>query len=1284
MATPNDALSDAADHDSANVGPASAAETGGAVPADTGALDVRGPSLSFAVVGIGASAGGLYALRRFFSALPADSGMAFVVVQHLEPTKESLMAELLARYASIPVVEITDVPEGTTVEPNHAYLILPNRELTIRDGRLHLAEFSDPRGQRRPIDTFLRSLARDQRERSIGIILSGTGTNGSEGVKAVKPEGGLILAQTPDTAEFDGMPQAAIRTGLVDAVLPPEKMPEFLGAYVAHPYVRAGTVSDPEEVARQHLQQIMSLLSARVGHDFSGYKTPTVMRRMARRMGLLHIEHLADYLAHLWTHPEETQALVKDLLINVTNFFRDSEAWAVLQHDVIAPLVRDRDPRTPIRAWVAGCSSGEEAYSLAMVLIEELDAARKPCGLKIFATDTAPGGLDQGRNGVFPDSIEVDVSPERLGRFFDKQDGSYAVKKELRDAVVFAPQNVLTDPPFSHLDLITCRNMLMYLNPDVQQKVIGLFHFALKEGGCLFLGSAETPGRREDLFSPVSKRWRLYRRGRGRHQPPGFPVLPSVESHAELRRASEHRLRRRLDPIDLAHRTLQEHFAVPAILIDEQFQCLFFSGDTEAYLAHPPGMATHDLRQMVRSGLKSALRTVVARAREANRQVSETVSFAARGEETKPVTLIATPVRGGPEAAGLMLISFHEPQSSAAAPAGDTEPPDGVQVAERQVEEEVRSVRQELEGVIGELESANEELKSSNEEVISINEELQSTNEELETSKEEMQALNEELNTVNQQLEVKVDELQVTNNDMQHLLANTDIGMLFLDTQFHIRRFTPTLSGILRLRPMDEGRPLSELAVHATDPQLLADAEQVLAQLVPLEKELQTGNGSWYLRRVLPYRTEDNRIAGVVITFTEFTQRKRAEDELQQLNETLEQRVAQATRAVRLMQDVAVIANEAQTVREALSKALDRICRELHWPVGHAWLPAKENPDTFVSSDIWSVAAPEKFEDFMAASEWRTYTAQSRAPVGKVIASRRAYWSGDIARELERPFVERLARAGMRSTMAFPLLVGERLVAVLEFFTQAIVAPDDFLMAGLSHLSPQLGRVIERNELEQEVADRTDQERRRIAQELHDGVAQQLTGLEMLIESCRPGLVASALGERVTTIIEQTRKAKRMVRDLSHGLMPVEVVSEGLMHALGTLCREMEETSGTTCRFECSEVAIEDNAVATHLYRIAQEALHNAIKHAEASEIVVHLSEKEPLGARRAGTIELSIQDDGTGKADESASGAGFGTKIMRYRANVIGASLEVISLPGEGTTVRCIVPLSAPVEPLS
>ncbi|HEY4212420.1 MAG TPA: chemotaxis protein CheB [Steroidobacteraceae bacterium] len=831
--------------------------------------------LPFAVVGIGASAGGVEALRQFFSATSAASGMAYVVIQHLSPDHESFMAEILGRFASIPVSQIQD---GMRIEPDHAYVIRPGHTITLKDGCLHLGEPTERPGHRRPVDDFFRSLAQEQKEKAIAVVLSGMGTNGTAGAQAIKASGGLCIAQDPDSCEFPGMPRSLIHAGYADQVLPAQDIPGLLLRFVQQPYLELdpkGRTRAAQELERhrQHLTEILSLVRGRTGHDFAPYKPSTVLRRIQRRMGLVGIPELDAYVGFVREHTGEAESLANDLMINVTGFFRDAGAWEALRVSVIRPLVEQHASDDPIRAWVTACASGEEAYTLAMVIAEESARARKRIDVKIFATDTADRSLALARSGVYPGGIEADFPPERLERFFDKDEHTYRIKKELREQVVFASQDLLRDPPFSRVDLATCRNLLIYLEPEAQRKALNLLHFALRDSGYLLLGNAETLGDADEIFEVVSKRWRIYRRvGSTQHRFADLTPIRSPERRARPNIPAPVTLPRPSATVAIQTALLAE-FGPPTAVVDANERIVYFHGNPEPYLTQPAGEPTQNLLELVRTPLRSAVRNVLRRAEAEKRAITI--------EETLPghegvIQVTAAPFRPA-SAPEHFRVSFEsrpsQTGSSVSAPA---------QVPVRSgpddaLEEEARTLRRELQTSVEAFEATNEELKASNEEVVSINEELQSANEELETGKEELQALNEELTTVNSQLQSKLLELEAMTNDLDNLLSSTDIAVVFLDPHLKIRRYTPAINDLLTLIPADIGRPLEDFAQKFTDSSLIADAREVMARLIPRESDVRSHSDRWYLRRALPYRTDDNHIDGVVITFVDITALKRAE-----------------------------------------------------------------------------------------------------------------------------------------------------------------------------------------------------------------------------------------------------------------------------------------------------------------------------------------------------------------------------------------------------------------------
>jgi two-component system CheB/CheR fusion protein len=855
--------------------------------------------LPFPVVAIGASAGGLQALEAFFANVDADSGMAYVVIQHLSPDHTSMLESILSRRSKIPLSEITD---GMEVLVDHGYVIAPGYTLTLAGGKLRLGEPVEKPGHRRPVDDFFRSLALEQKEKSIAIVLSGTGTNGTAGCQAVKAAGGICIAQNPDSAGFPGMPQSLIHAGYADQVLDPAEIPAVLKRCASFPYFESKDRPRDDEAERSrdhaHIREIIAFLRARTRHDFSGFRKPTMIRRIQRRMSLFGLDSISDYGAFLREYPEEAKLLSDDLMINVTGFFRDPEAWEALRTAVVAPLIDSCKEDRPLRAWVTACASGEEAYTLAMVIAEEM-RGRDPIEVKIFATDTAERSLALARAGVYPAGIEADLSPERLERFFEKDEHTYRIKKEIRDMVVFAPQDVLRDPPFSRIDICSCRNLLIYLELETQRRVIALLHFALRDGGYLFLGNTESFSGSEHLFEVISKRWRIYRRtGSTQHR---FAELPSLatriyESPTRLLEPAAVPVARPSATLIL-QRALLERYGPPTVVVDRTDQVVYFHGDTDPFLLHPAGEPTRDLMQLVRPPFRAAVRTALRAATRDNRHSVAQTSLA-EDLDGPPVEVAAAPVIEG-KSPDYFLVSFHVSDGENV---GNEEPDpraaEQFRARDPGTIDEVRKLRLELQNTTSAFEAATEDLKAANEEATSMNEELQSTNEELETSKEELQAVNEELTTVNSQLHAKLSELQGITNDLAHLLSSTDIAVVFLDAEFRVRRFTPAVSDLLELRESDIGRPLTDLAQKFTDDKLLSEARSVLQRLVPVDREVQSHSGRWYLRRILPYRTAENRIEGVVITFVDIGARKRAELEILSSNERLQAVLEQMPTAV--------------------------------------------------------------------------------------------------------------------------------------------------------------------------------------------------------------------------------------------------------------------------------------------------------------------------------------------------------------------------------------------------
>jgi two-component system CheB/CheR fusion protein len=1277
------------------------------------------PRLPFPVVGVGASAGGLEAFTELFKAMPPDSGMAFVLIQHLPPDRESLVAEILQRHTAMPVEQVTD---EMSVQPNHVYVIRPGHTLTLKDGRLHLGERLEKPRHGRPVDDFFRSLAEEQRERAICVILSGMGSNGAAGAQAIKAVGGLCIAQDPDSAQFPSMPRHLIDAGYADFILPPVEIAEALIAYARHPYARdqrgigddegegAGESATPQEIKhreQQQIREILAIVRTRTRFDFTGYKKPTVLRRIQRRMGLNRFNELGKYAKFLRQNAVEVAGLADDLLIHVTGFFRDADAWEALRQQVIIPLVRAREADGAIRCWVAACSSGEEAYSLAIVLVEESERAGKQLNIKIFATDTAERTLSNARNGVYPGGIESEMSPERLQRFFDRDEAVYRVRQDLRERVVFAPQNVLSDPPFSRLDIVTCRNLLIYLEPEVQLRVFALVHFGLRDGGALFLGNSETVPAGAESFETIDKKARIYKRiGPTRHGTVDFPFPRTGARDVDGRRSSAVPTSAAPSMAQLTARTLVALHVPAAVTVDRNYHVVYYQGDTKPYLGQPTGEPTQNLIALASEEIRGAVRTALQRA-----MASGTVEVVADGwvvnaEGQRSRVLVTASPMVPQDSSDLFVVSFQQRLEPNVAQ-GSRDGGSAIEVG--QSNEELTRLRAELQSAIEELQASHEEHKAAAEETMSVNEELQSSNEELETSKEEMQSLNEELSTVNAQLRAKMDELQKTSGDLRSLLQSTDIAVIFLDSKYRIRRYTPAARNLLELIGSDIGRPLDDLAKKFVDPDLLDDAQTVLDRLVPAEREVRGNDGRWYARRVLPYRTADDHIEGVVITFMDITDRKRAEDLAAPAHEAASADL-KAMNSLHAASNLLIGAKDMQGVlQEILDAAVD-----LH-TTDYGDVQLYEP-----TSRSLKIAVQRGFSREFSASWEALSFAGSSAPPVRALREQRSLSVEDLERDVAPAALrEKWFDNGIRAMHCTPLIArsGE-LLGVLTVYFREQRRPDERATRVVELLVRQGADIIERIRVEDERARmlRSEQLARRALDEaalmkdeflatLSHELRTPLSAILLWGKMIRgAGLGSEQLSQGLDAILSSAEAQARLIDDLldssrtTLGKLQLELGETDLVEVVRSVIAQNEPAATAKNLRVDSElnpgagVVIADG---TRIRQVVWNLLINAVKFTpEGGQISVSLE-------RVNDEVRFRISDTGAGIAAEflpnvfdrfrqyEASitrrygGLGLGLTISKQLVEMHGGTIRAESAGlGQGATFTVTLPLRAVRRP--
>lgn len=1172
------------------------------------------------VVGMGASAGGLKAFERFFASMSPESGMAFILVLHLDPSHVSLLPELLSKYTKMTVLQ---AKHGAKVAANTIYIIPPNKKMAIAHGALVLSEPTERRGLRLPIDAFLRSLAADQGRNAVGVILSGTGTDGTQGLLAIKNAGGLVIVQELASAEFAGMPRSAVETGLADYVLAPDKIAEQL-LNVAHgPRLQASSITAAHaEASPETLDKILQLLRFRSGHDFTAYKQSTICRRIDRRMSLLQIAEPRQYLGFLQHNPQEAAALCKDLLIGVTQFFRDPEAFKVLGR-VLKQMLAKKPKEVPVRVWVPGCSSGQEVYSIAILLRECMDALKKPFAVQIFGTDIDGDAIETARGGVYSADLVKDLAPARLARFFQNQSDGYHVKKEIRELAIFSLQDLIKDPPFTKLDLLCCRNVMIYLDGQLQKRLLGLFHYALRPNGTLFLGTSESIDGCGDLFAERNRRWKIFQRRDSLASRTCLPLpydaarTPSNELAA--RTANNGSRDSRLAGV--AAKLLLDRYAPPCVLVNKSAEILYSHGVLGRYLSLPQGQPSLNVLAMAQGQVKNALATVVRKASTQQGPATITgVQYKNQGKLQR-LSVTATPYRGAQGSGELLLIAFEETDVDGLSHKKGARPARSAAERVARLEQELWNAREQLQMTLAEKPSPDEELRSFNEELQSANEELQSMNEELETSKEELQSLNEELATINAELQGKSEALTCANDDLKNLLDSTNIATLFLDAGLCVKRITPEVTKVINLVPSDVGRPVNHFKTKLVEENLSQEAQQVLDTLIPKQSEIRSSDGQWYLMRITPYRAANNVIDGVVVTFINITDRKNSEL-------VAEKARIFAQEVVETVREPLVVLDSGLTVVSANRAFYQRL--ELS-PQG---------------------TAQRSFFD-LNHGEWDN--AELRRLLGKVLAENQGFDNFTVEHHS--------ARHG-RSI----LLLNARRIQRSDIDTNLILlgfedVTDREKREALRALAARLNAVRE-------------EERSRLAREIHDELSGSLTALKMDL-SLLPDRAAkdrAAFAEKLSSMSKLIDSTLEQVRTIVTELRPVVLDKLGLIPAIEWQTREFQEHTRIPCevRLPAEDIALEPGR-ATALFRILQEALTNIARHAQASKVVIELQYE-------AGSLILLVRDDGKGvEAAAIDALTSLGLLGIRERALSFGGSAEIAALPERGTCVTVRMPIKIP-----
>ena len=1231
----------------------------------------RAPVLEYRVVALGASAGGLEAFRSVLQSLPANTGMAFVLIQHLAPQHVSQLSSLLERATSMPVVE---VGRSTPVQPNHVFVIPPNKLMSISRGVLELAPRLESTNVPMPIDHFFRSLARDQKGGAIGIVLSGTNSDGALGLQAIREQGGFAIAQSEDSAKFAGMPHNAAGAGHVDLILPPEGIARELERIGRQPLPIQGSASDtgpngselgdtrPDNaesgengVDERHLTAILALLQKTTGVDFREYKRGTIRRRIARRMLLQQQMELDQYAAHLKINSFELTALYEDLLINVTSFFRDPETFLALENQIVPALLKNRSPEGPIRVWVPGCSTGQEAYSIAMCLIEAISQLPLPVPIQLFGTDLSEQVLALARSGVYQENELADVSQDRRSKFFVQVETGYRVVKSVRELCVFARHNIGVDPPFSRLNLISCRNLLIYLGPTLQRQVIATFHYGLQPGGFLLLGSSETLRGFPELFSTIDKHHKFFERN-----DLGRPSLAMIGRGFAKERAltgpatASQPGTGKLDFERVAERIVLREYGPPWVVVNESFEIIHARGNTSPFLQLPAGAPSFELLKMVRDTLRSELRKLLIKAKDENLATRSSIIREMIGGEIRRVALEVRRVPGQGSERPRFLVVFSLPPERIGQRQSDPEldlsqPAPGYLPETELLREELALTGQRLQAIIDERDSANQELTSANEEIQSSNEELQSLNEELETAKEELQSSNEELSTLNEELQNRNQELSRIGDDLSNLMSSTTIPILLLDNDLRIRRITPVAESLLGILPSDLGRLVGDIRMRLSIEDVESLAKSVLVTLTPRELELQDREGNWRELRLRPYRTADNRIEGVVLVLIDIDQLRRAKEQAGEARKFAES-VIEAVQIplLVLLPDLRIrLANRAFYEDYGLQPAevenqfILEISRK-QWDLPGLRVALNEVLTSGVSDQL-------EFESQFGGQH----------PKSVCIHVRPVQPDGDklILVAIEDITAQKRAANVLVSKQ-------EQLKASVEAGTVALHETEAALIQSRGELRDLAASLLSAQE----------SERRRISRELHDDLSQKVAKLQFDIETLEqkvPFADTEDAKKSLRGVRDQTGTLANDLRRVAHGLHPSSLDHLGLAVALRSYAEEFSRSTAVQVQFKSRKVPRDIPAeVASCLYRIVQEALRNVGKHSSSAEVVIML-----LG--KPNSLDLSIHDNGMGFDSEAVRAkGGLGLISMQERVRLVQGHFSLKAQPGHGVLISVQIPL--------